>query len=449
MTERKITMGKIILFSPVGGTDPISVANKKDGSLLHICRWYKPDEVILYMSAEIMENHKKDNRYIYCLEKLSELINKKMEYRFIERPELTEVQDFNFFYNEFREILKQTYKQMNKGDKLLLNVSSGTPAMKSALLGISNLGELPFKAIQVTTPDESMNKVRNIDTKDYAKLWEENVDNIEPKNRCKEIKCQALLVIKNEEIIKKHIKVYDYRAACDAAESIDDEYTKSYKKLLYLAKARLSLDFNEVDKLSKITKFDCTPIKDNETRQLYEYALGLDIKLKKGEYADFVRGITPVVADLFELMLRKRFKIDINDYITMDDSIPPVRRWDINKLRGSKVESILNKSGKFKSNSPVYSSALAEILLDFSYDEKLKTAIKNIRKVEGRVRNIAAHEVISVSNESIKELSGFSGTQIMMFIKDLFMYANLGVTNEMWDSYNEMNSRIINIIDNK
>ena len=37
----------------------------------------------------------------------------------------------------------------------------------------------------------------------------------------------------------------------------------------------------------------------------------------------------------------------------------------------------------------------------------------------------------------------------MMFIKDLFMYANLGVTNEMWDSYNEMNSRIINIIDNK
>ena len=170
MTERKITMGKIILFSPVGGTDPISVANKKDGSLLHICRWYKPDEVILYMSAEIMENHKKDNRYIYCLEKLSELINKKMEYRFIERPELTEVQDFNFFYNEFREILKQTYKQMNKGDKLLLNVSSGTPAMKSALLGISNLGELPFKAIQVTTPDESMNKVRNIDTKDYAKL---------------------------------------------------------------------------------------------------------------------------------------------------------------------------------------------------------------------------------------------------------------------------------------
>ena len=31
----------------------------------------------------------------------------------------------------------------------------------------------------------------------------------------------------------------------------------------------------------------------------------------------------------------------------------------------------------------------------------------------------------------------------------LFVNVNPGVINEMWDSYDEMNSRIINIIDNK
>ena len=39
-------MGKRILFSPVGGTDPIR--NCHDGSMLHICRHYKPDIVYLY-----------------------------------------------------------------------------------------------------------------------------------------------------------------------------------------------------------------------------------------------------------------------------------------------------------------------------------------------------------------------------------------------------------------
>lgn len=30
-------MSKVVLFSPVGGTDPISENNYYDGSLLHIC----------------------------------------------------------------------------------------------------------------------------------------------------------------------------------------------------------------------------------------------------------------------------------------------------------------------------------------------------------------------------------------------------------------------------
>lgn len=47
-------MNRTIIFSPVGGTDPISSSNLRDGSLLHICRWYKPDKVYLYMSKEIL-----------------------------------------------------------------------------------------------------------------------------------------------------------------------------------------------------------------------------------------------------------------------------------------------------------------------------------------------------------------------------------------------------------
>ena len=53
-------MNQTILFTPVGGTDPISLNNYHDGSILHICRFYKPDKVILYMSKEMLDFQEKD-----------------------------------------------------------------------------------------------------------------------------------------------------------------------------------------------------------------------------------------------------------------------------------------------------------------------------------------------------------------------------------------------------
>ena len=114
-------MGKVILFSPVGGTDPISMSNYRDGSLIHICRFFRPDKVVLYMSKEILDNHKKDNRYLYCLEKLAELQHRKMTYEMIERPDLVEVQDFDYFYEEFRRIIHRLSKELDDTDRLLLN----------------------------------------------------------------------------------------------------------------------------------------------------------------------------------------------------------------------------------------------------------------------------------------------------------------------------------------
>jgi agmatine/peptidylarginine deiminase len=56
----EIIMNQTILFTPVGGTDPISLNNYHDGSILHICRFYKPDKVILYMSKEMLDFQEKD-----------------------------------------------------------------------------------------------------------------------------------------------------------------------------------------------------------------------------------------------------------------------------------------------------------------------------------------------------------------------------------------------------
>lgn len=142
-----------ILFSPLGGTDPIS--NFSDGSMLHICRVYKPDVVFLYLSKEMCEFHKKDDRYLYCIRKLSELIDHKFEVKLIERPELENVYEFDFFYKEFESLLREIHRQYD--GEILLNVSSGTPAMKNALNILSELMGIRLSPIQVVTPEGKIN----------------------------------------------------------------------------------------------------------------------------------------------------------------------------------------------------------------------------------------------------------------------------------------------------
>ena len=151
-------MSRTILFSPVGGTDPIPQTNWRDGSMLHICRVYRPDVVYLYMSAEILRLHEADNRYLYCLERLAERQNRDVEYHVIERPALNDVQLFDGFYDDFRKIIRDINDGMEEPDTLLLNISSGTPAMKSALLVLATLGEYACRLIQVETPTGGMKK---------------------------------------------------------------------------------------------------------------------------------------------------------------------------------------------------------------------------------------------------------------------------------------------------
>ena len=52
-------MNQTILFSPVGGTDPISTTNCYDGALLHISRVYRPDKIVMYMSKEMLDYQKR------------------------------------------------------------------------------------------------------------------------------------------------------------------------------------------------------------------------------------------------------------------------------------------------------------------------------------------------------------------------------------------------------
>ena len=446
-------MGKIILFSPIGGTDPMSLNNCHDGSLIHICRVYKPDVVYLYMSKEILENHSKDNRYIYCLDKLSESINHKMEYHIIERPELTDVQKFDVIYEDMQEIVNKLTSEMNDDDRLLLNVSSGTPAMKSSLLVMNVLGEYRFTAVQVATPTKKMNEHSHKDYSDLLELlWEENEDNKEEfVNRCSEVDCPALLAMKINEIIKKHIQGYDYFGALNTVSTVTEKDSR-IEFMLKLAYARSVLDFKTVDEIERKLGVNITPMKSGDVRKYYEYALILLIKQKKEMYADFLRAITPLIVDLYELIIKNRCNIDIRNY-TYNNSSTNGEQWSRSKLesdsKGIELKEILEREYTNFSYGYVSSDNLTRIIIQKSTDSEMNSLVEDLRSVESKIRNLAAHQIISIDDDRIKNETGFSSLQIIKKIKRAFFYAGINVTEEKWNSYDEMNKMIIDTIDGK
>lgn len=302
-----------------------------------------------------------------------------------------------------------------------------------------------LKVIQVATPEKRINEHYHKDY-DVEVLWELNEDNEEGcENRCKEIQCPTLSKIKKEEIIKKHILAYDYKAGLDVVETLKKEETESYRDLIYLASRRIMLDFNGVDEMIRKTGVQCIPVCTSSERKYFEYALNLKIRLKKGEYVDFIRAVTPIIVDMFELILRKQCGIKVDDYCDKyKKDGKTVRYWSMKKLENTEVGRILNDlyKGEFREKN-IYSHHLKGLIERYSNDAYLLQLVKDIRLVEANIRNLAAHEIVSITDVTIKELTGFIPEKIMKMIQELFRYTGISIKEEYWDSYDNMNRMIL------
>lgn len=466
-------MARLFLFSPVGGTDPTSFNNGRDGSLLHICRFYKPTEIILYMSGEILKNQEKDDRYRYCLNELYKEMGYKTDsveevldgdyqacfdklyskqanehtvmIREIKKPNLIKVEKYDPYYNEFRNIIAEIIRHMEADDKLIFNVSSGTPAMKGVLLVLGTLGDYPVRMIQVTTPDKRMNEHNHKDY-DVELAWDCDDDNNPKKleNRCTEVGFPSLLIMKNEESIRGLIKAYDYSAALVLAKSLNPVYTEKYIDLVEMAARRELFDFRTVDQLVRKAGYDCVPVKSSDSRKAFEYALGIQLKWEKKQYADFVRALTPLIVDLFEDVLEQiGGEADINQYKEEKNGVK-FQKWDPDKLADTKVLDVLNEKYSLGFNKKdISSDHLNALIQHYCENKRLKDIAEALRDVEKKIRNLAAHEIVAITDDVIKEKTGFTGDQIIKMIREIYHFSKPSIKAEYWDSYDRMNEEIL------
>ena len=88
---------------------------------------------------------------------LGDSIGHTFDIKVIENEELIDVQKYDVYYEIFRQEIKNISDNLSSGDELIVNMASGTPAMKSALLILATLSEYKFIPIQVNSPQKKMN----------------------------------------------------------------------------------------------------------------------------------------------------------------------------------------------------------------------------------------------------------------------------------------------------
>lgn len=439
---------KTVLFSPVGGTDPIS--NYRDGSILHICRKYKPDCVMLYLSAEMLEYQRLDDRYRRTLQMLAEEVGFQLEILEEERPDLTNPQRFDEFYNDFERCLHKLQKLYPK-HRLLVNLSSGTPAMKSELAVLTLLVGLRVQGIQVDTPVHRHNGQREeLKAYDVDLFWECNEDRDPNKyeDRCIEMKQENLRGKLLREVLEAHLKAYDYPAASKVADKMDALLPEAARQLLSAAVQRIQGEWREIPQPVQAQLIAKAP---GEEVDIFEHLLVLQIRQRRGELAEFLRGLTPVFYRLSVVALRKQTKKMKFDLESACDQQGRLQQSKLPPDIQSRLDRLYGKT--FEAKYP-NSDMCCKLLADMAPASPCVQELNVLRDIEFHLRNVAAHTIEPITEERIRKecrqnLRGsllsnveWSSSEIFKLLKQCAQ-SILSSSELRWNSYDLMNERIL------
>lgn len=289
-----------VLISAVGDTDPFR--NFHDGALIHIARKYRPEKVILIFSEHTAK--KQGN-----IEKALFSIAPNYEPELIIHDSIisdNEVHIFDVMFQRFSDILQEYY---TKEDEFILNLSSATPQIKSALFVINRLSGINVKAVQVSSPEHASNEnIGHDNDENIDELIEVNEDNkVNFIDRTIEDNAEKF----NQALLKKtardFIEKYDYKAALDILDQLSDfPNLKSVRKEIRDIVGCLSKQ--DVPQGLRHKKFN------EEEQKILSAYLTIELQRERGNVSESFIRIKNLTEFILEDYIEKRNPGLIDDY---------------------------------------------------------------------------------------------------------------------------------------
>ena len=382
-----------VLISAVGNTDPIR--NFHDGALVHIARRYRPDKIIIVFSEELIR--KKDD-----IEKVIRSIDSEYLPEIVYHEPIilnNEVHIFDTMFDQFDDIIREYY---TKDDEFILNLSSGTPQIKSALFVLNRLSEINVKAVQVPSPEKKSNAgVRHDDSEDIDVLIDTNLDNkqdyVDRTIEDTSDKFQQGLIKKT---LRDFIKRYDYKASLEIANQLPDfpGLKDCRKKLQDIVD---SLDRQDIPQLLQKKKWS------EEQKKVLNAYLTIDLQKERGNYSEGLIRIKNLTEFILEDYIGNRYPEFLDNYV--------------------------NESEKYYLGIQDYNKILQ------IKDRTLYDKIKPILRIN-KTRNTVAHRLDSIKAEDLKQLGPVLKT-LKGLVKEQYQF-----TEKDFDFYKDLNKELLELL---
>ncbi|URK68008.1 type III-A CRISPR-associated protein Csm6 [Streptococcus oralis] len=382
-----------VLISAVGDTDPIR--NFHDGALVHIARKYRPDKIIIVFSEEMIS--KKDDIEKVILSIDSEYVPEIVYHEPIILNK--DVYVFDTMYDQFDAIIQEYY---TKDDEFILNLSSATPQIKSALFVINRLSEINVKAVQVPTPAKKSNAgVRHDDSEDIDVLIDTNIDNKQDfVDRTIEDTSEKFKQGLMKKTLRDFIKKYDYKASLEIANQLPDlpGLKDCRKKLQDIVD---SLDRQAVPQVLQKKKWS------EEQKKVLNAYLTIDLQKERGNFSEGLIRIKNLTEFILEDYIESRYPGFLDNYV--------------------------NQSEKYYLGIRDYDKILQ------TKDRILSDKIKPILRMN-KTRNTIAHKLDSLDSEELKQLG-----PVLKALKGLIK-EQYQLTEKDFNFYKDFNKELLELL---
>lgn len=410
-----------ILISAVGDTDPIR--NFHDGPLLHIVRVYRPEKIVLVHSERSLTKH----------DKLVKALKSIKDYS----PEI--IQDGGVLPDEQVAIFDKMYdtvssivKKYISDDEIILNISSATPQIISAMFAVNRISDFNVTAVQVVTPQHKSNEgLRHDNQEDIDTLIETNLDNqSDYENRTLEDTGMKF----SQDLTKRNLKAlidnYDYQGALELLRAL--KLPKKQESFSNIKELRKKL--TEISDTIKIQGMPDKIVKaklSNQAKSALNSYLNIDRNHKQGNIAEVLIRVKSLVEFILENYLNNHFL----DVITYKEDGKPF-------LNASKYPEILKKFQEdAKMRGKKYHSgylSLPTYIGILKFFEPNHDLLKHIYKIQeiNQVRNQVAHSLQAFDRENLTKVSSavFASKQILL--------ASFDIDNHWFSFYEDLNQEI-------
>ena len=411
-----------ILISAVGDTDPIR--NFHDGPLLHIVRVYRPEKIVLVHSERSLTKH----------DKLVKALKSIKDYS----PEIiqdggvlpdAQVAIFDKMYDTVSSIVKKYISD----DEIILNISSATPQIISAMFAVNRISDFNVTAVQVVTPQHKSNEgLRHDNQEDIDTLIETNLDNqSDYENRTLEDTGMKF----SQDLTKRNLKAlidnYDYQGALELLRAL--KLPKKQESFSNIKELRKKL--TEISDTIKIQGMPDKIVKakllSNQAKSALNSYLNIDRNHKQGNIAEVLIRVKSLVEFILEDYLNNHFL----DVITYKEDGKPF----LNALKYPEILKKFQENAK-KRDQEYHSGYLSlhgyiGILKFFEPNHDLLKHIYDIQEIN-QVRNQVAHSLQAFDRENLTKVSSavFASKQILL--------ASFDIDNHWFSFYEDLNQEI-------